>query len=164
MRPVETLLRVPRCRQPEQYYVLRKSPDSRQAREETAELVQHDLLVRRVRRRLVPALANTDRYVTTLGIHDALVGGQRGAPARVDIRGGEDSARVDAAHDPLEVVGVCACARHLGEVDVEEDPGGQVGSPRVDDGVGQVRGQVGVDQAPGGHRHRVPGEGAVREA
>lgn len=99
-----------------------------------------------------------------LGINNALVGGQLGAAARVDVRGREDGARVDAAHDELEGVGRGAAARNLGEVDVQEDPGREVGRAGVDEGVGQVRGQVGVDQAPGGHGHRVPGQGAVREA
>lgn len=102
--------------------------------------------------------------MTPLGINNALVRRQLGAPARVDVRGREDGARVDAAHDELESTSCSAAARDLGEVDIEKNAGGKVGRAGVDEGVGQVRGQVGVDQAPGRHGHRVPGQGAVREA
>lgn len=143
----------------------RKIPQtSRQAGQETAELVQHYLLVRSIGRRLVPALPNTDRDMATRGIHDALVRGQLRAAARVDVGRGEDGARVDAAHDELEGAGRGALARDLGEVDIQEDAGREVRRAGVDDGVGQVGGEVGVDEAPRGDGGRVPGQRAVRQA
>lgn len=69
---------------------------------------------------------------------------------------------VDATENPLELAGIGARLGDLGEVDVEPNVFWQVGLAAGDDGVGQVGGQLGIDETAPGRRDDVPRQGADR--
>jgi hypothetical protein len=132
----------------------------RQTRQNAAQLIQHDLLHRRIRIELIARQTDTDRCVATTRVHHFGFGRQETSVIATSldvIAIDQRDAGVNPRKHEAEVRGRGARRAADGRVvDVEPDAVRHVGRAGVDKGGGDGRGQVGVDLHVSLHRC-VPG-------